>query len=312
MAQLQIHTAQLEKVLRTQQADKIPADQPEFVKAVHHGILKAAVLNVLARKPAFANKEVDKDTLKQEINRLKGDPSLQALPKLIASGKGNLLLEGVKKLEGTPEDLNGFLTLAAKDPATAERLLRQQHPKAAPQYVSVPQLPKTQVVRDQLPSLKDVKTGGDSFNTPLGRYKHELNVLDATMAEWHGSSAQYKKELQKNLTKLYALRQIIAGTKAPDAVSQTLDEDLSLRVESLNVDPAFRNALRGMEINDQYTGRVVNTITKTGSFEQMNRQLQRDGEKLFRHEIKAHNKALELNPAGKDELNQERVPSPGV
>jgi hypothetical protein len=255
---------------------------------------------------------VDKDALKQEINRLKGDPSLQALPKLIAPGKGNLLLEGVKKLEGTPEDLNGFLTLAAKDPATAERLLRQQHPKAAPQYVSVPQLPKTQVVRDQLPSLKDVKTGGDSFNTPLGRYKHELNVLDATMAEWHGSSAQYKKELQKNLTKLYALRQIIAGTKDPDAVSQTLDEDLSLRVESLNVDPAFRNALRGMEINDQYTGRVVNTITKTGSFEQMNRQLQRDGEKLFRHEIKAHNKALELNPAGKDELNQERVPSPGV
>lgn len=310
MAQLQSHTAQLERALHLQQTGGIPANNPEFVKATYLGILKAAALNTLAQKPAYANKEVDKEMLEFEMDRLKDDPSYKALPDVIASGKAGLLLEGVKHLEGKPEDLNGFLILAAKDPAAAEQRLRQHHPKAAPQYVSVPQLPKTEVVNDLLPSLEKVTINGGGYDTPLGRYKYELSLLNATMREQHSSPAQYKKDLQKSLTRIYGLRQIIAETEDPNKVDKLLSENLDRRAEILNADPAFQNSIRGVEVNDLYIGRVVSTITKTASFAQMNQILQRDGEKLFRHEIKTRNKELEKGQAGTAGPEKESAPKP--
>ena len=163
-----------------------------------------------------------------------------------------------------------------------------------------------------MPDLKDVKVTNEGYETPLGRSKYELSLLNSTMTERHISPAQYKKDLQKSLTRLYGLRQIIAGTKEPDKVHKMLNEDLNRRVEKLNADPAFQNSIRGMEINDQYIGRVVSTITKTGSFAQMNQILQRDGEKLFRHEVKTRNKELEKDQAGKAGPEKEIAPKQTV
>ena len=80
----------------------------------------------------------------------------------------------------------------------------------------------------------------------------------------------------------------------------------------LNADPAFQNSIRGVEVNDLYIGRVVSTITKTASFAQMNQILQRDGEKLFRHEVKTRNKELEKGQAGKAGPEKEIAPKQTV
>ena len=289
MQQFQRSAALLERTLNSQQANKISAKEEQFVKAAHQGILKTLAYRKLAERDEYAQKEVGKDALNAEMERLEKDKDLAGLTQLIENNKLGTVLEGIKKLENDSEAMEQFLKDACIDPDKAIEAVNSEHPAPAPKFVTFPPMPATKdVKRDGVPTLAEIDRIDADPTSPLGRYKTELNKLNA-------ENINNRNLIKEYVTNLYALRQIIAVSEDPAKPDKYLETDLGNKAKLLENDTAFKTVLEpcGVKrLSAAYIKRMKNIFNEELSFNKLTDILQHDGEKYYRYKIRPENEAI--------------------
>ena len=293
MGQFQRSAAQLEETLYMQKASNIPIKDAAFLKAAYQGILKTVAYRNLAARPEYAEKKVDKNALNAEVDRLKNDPQLQALPDLIEQGKANTVLEGIKKIQGDPAGMEQFLKSACQDPDAAGKALNAKFPEPAPRYRQAPELHNIKIKTDMLPAV-DQNRHYDP-ESPMGRYLMEQERFKNMRedAKYGALKFNYEIELKKHLTAVYGMRQIIASSEDPTVIDKELNSKLYYRTQDLDKDDSFQNIVKACQKSQKFTNWIQKNLQNTASFTDLNNKLQHDSEGAYRLEIREENKKID-------------------
>ena len=297
LGQYQNSAAQLDKMLALQIASKIPINDPNFVDTAYNGVLQTVAYRNLAEKKEYESQKADKEALSTEVARLKNDKALQPLKEAIQNGYGKTILDGIKHLEDEPEKLDAFLRNMAMDPAGTKLSLAQEFQRPAPKYVTVPSLPKTEVINDVIPKAAEGQKL--DINSPAGRYQHELKAYEDALETVRGQGmkglgAGYNDTIHKSLLTLYSLNQIMAGTKDPTAPVENLNAQIGQKFNELNDNPgSFRHIVNGSKEDRRFRDYVIGVFKNNTSFTQLNEKLQSSAEKVLRHDMKKENDVIE-------------------